>query len=274
MRIDSYDGNLGTIVSGFHACTLPGSGYLSGSISGREDTGFLEVKDPLGRTSRVYVCLLPSLMVSPQPPSGCVVPRSSAQPFEWWSLGVATGLQRVSKRGYQRIASRLSPPPAGRGGHQRRSAHLAVESATTCRDVVREVQEAYGLHTTDLAELLKVSRQSVHSWKSDGGSPPNRNSAAKLLRLHQGAAEWRKAFYSMSSGWLLASSFRGKPLKTWLSAVAVGELGIGDLVSMIRQGLRADLTDQQPPKPLSKGRTAFQKFAAELPGGDQAREEE
>jgi hypothetical protein len=143
--------------------------------------------------------------------------------------------------------------------------------APTYQDVVREVQGSYGLHSTDLAEVLQVSRQSVHSWKSEGGSAPGRTSSSKLLRLHEGAVEWRREFSSRSPGWLLLSSFRGRSLKKWLSAAADGEIAVSNLISMVRADT-AGIAGNRPGirMPATRERTAFEEFVDALPDDESA----
>jgi len=249
---------------GLQACTLPGSGYLSGSFAMREDSRVLEVKDTLGQITLVFVCLLPSLVVSAQPPSGCVVSNSHLPLGGWLHFSDVALVHELATCEYQKALTHSAilhfpQSPPSMPAEQR---FFAPEY----QDAVREVQAAYGLHITDLAELLQVSRQSVHSWKSEGGSAPGRASSAKLLRLHEGAAEWRREFSSRSPGWLLLSSFRGRPLKKWLSAVAEGEIVASDLISMVRAEM-TDTAGNQPPFSIraTRRQTAFEDFVDTLP---------
>jgi DNA-binding transcriptional regulator YiaG len=247
---------------GLQACTLPGSGYLSGSFAMREDSRVLEVKDTLGQITLVFVCLLPSLVVSAQPPSGCVVSNSNLPLGGWLGFQDVLLVHELATCEYHKALTRDAMLYKQRSLPSSKPRSIAPQY----QDVVREVQSAYGLHTTDLAELLEVSRQSVHSWKSEGGSAPGRTSAAKLWRLHQGAAEWRREFSSRSPAWILVSSFRGRSLKKWLSAVAEGEIALSDLVCLIRAET-ADTADTQPrfSIPATRPRTAFQEYVDTLP---------
>jgi hypothetical protein len=181
---------------GLQACTLPGSGYLSGSFAMREDSRVLEVKDTLGQITLVFVCLLPSLVVSAQRPSGCVVSNSHLPLGGWLHFSDVALVHELATCEYHKAltGAEILHYPRSLPSKPAAPRFLAPEY----QNVVREVQGAYGLHTTDLAELLQVSRQSVHSWKSEGGNAPGRTSSSKLLRLHEGAVEWRREFSSRS----------------------------------------------------------------------------
>ena len=72
-----------------------------------------------------------------------------------------------------------------------------VAAPVSYQQMIVDIQETFGLHTTDLADLLQVTRQSVHSWKNINGSTPGKLSITKLSRLREAVAQWRDASRQM-----------------------------------------------------------------------------
>jgi DNA-binding transcriptional regulator YiaG len=193
-------------------------GALSGSSMQTDNPGRLNVTDLLGQVL-ILVYLPSSLIVSPDPPSGCALANLSATLH---SLG---GYLPFSSAGPWSVA-RLS------GAMAASSRQRVVRREHSAQELIRYIQEVYGLHTTDLAELLGVSRQSVHAWKR-GGSVPNTASAKKLFTLKDAADEWHKSYGAGTPGWLLHSPIHGKTLQQWLMLVASGDISISEVISKV-----------------------------------------
>jgi DNA-binding transcriptional regulator YiaG len=235
------------------AYALAKSSYLSGSCTPRDGTGILQGKDLLGQMYSVYVCFPSALVVSPQPPSGCVFSTVlSHAGYSGWNDLWAMCLANQPDVAY----------PIPNRKVERTAQNAAVVASH--HQLIKDIQESFGLHTIDLAEILQVSRQSVHSWKSDDGSVPSKTSAKKLGLLRDAAVAWRNAYPSSTPGWVLHSMVQGKTIKDWLALIAEGS---ADAVALF-QGMseRFVAISSNNPRPTTRGRepTSFETFAASL----------
>jgi hypothetical protein len=240
-------------------------GYLTGSWAAHDETALLKSKDLLGQIYITEVCLLSALVVSPLLPSGCAFPTISVL--------TTTNVPRrtVCKSALDPFALAFLMPLEGYHEDplpttEIRSLHRSTPRTVSYKQVVNDIQEAFALHTTDLADLLEVSRQAVHSWKSESGSEPGKSSVTKLLTLRDAASEWHDRFSPESPAWLLHSKIQGRTLKTWLSQVANGSTNIAEVMQKVTERLSAKKSphDPSPQKPLQRERTDFEAYIANL----------
>lgn len=307
------------IAASLERYTSGDSGYLSGSCSRFDDAGMLEVKDSLGQVSVVVICLPGTLVVSSQPPSGCVLPsrlraleRSGYEAVAGtWTMPLtgrvpgcvllspgAQGVPSLSRaldhelpfasRAIQPlqgelatyaladedlILSALNPPWYEPRPHAAADTEKPrqVAAPVSYQQMIVDIQETFGLHTTDLADLLQVTRQSVHSWKNINGSTPGKLSITKLSRLREAVAQWRDAFPSNAPGWLLHSILEGQTLKSWLILVANGSVTIPEFMQTVSKTLQATARFSAHPA-AARAPTAFESFVDTLtssePSGD------
>jgi hypothetical protein len=248
------------IASALQRYTSGDSGYLSGSCTRSDDARMLEVKDSFGSVSVVLVCLPGTLVVSSQAPSGCILSSpvralersvyktwGDAWPIELAGAHLSQDVLLLDHRPV--VTPRKSPRITGNVSYQQ---------------LILQVQETFGLHTTDLADLLQVSRQSVHSWKSEKGSAPGRSSITKLSLLRDAATEWRKAFPSNAPGWLLHSMAQGRTVKSWLILVASNTVTIDEFLRNISPTMQTS-TQPKEHRPSTRAPTAFEAFVDSLP---------
>lgn len=228
--------------------------HLSGSRGPVDDTRFFEVTDLLGQVFTALVYFPRALIVSPIPPSGCVLATGSAI-LNWGVLHFAHGAVETAPRAIHHSPQRIALTLDGTEVHP-----------LSHKKIISDIQDAFGLHTTDLANMLEVSRQSVHSWKSDAGSAPGISSVTKLLALHAAAVEWRKHSPSSAPGWLLHSPIQDKTFKEWLMRVASGSVQMSYVMEKIKESLSPSAANRsmRDLKVGSREPTAFEDFVDSL----------
>lgn len=59
------------------------------------------------------------------------------------------------------------------------------------KDILAKIQAAFGVSTSDLAEILRVQRQTIYAWNREENSP-NEHSIARLQELDRKADDWNK----------------------------------------------------------------------------------
>jgi len=233
--------------------------HFSGSYLPADETRVLAITDPFGHVCTFVAYLPRALTVSDLPPSGSVV---------------ASKVYSVLYDSNQRVVIATTPSVHSSNGPKEiddyRSIRLhepraLTQSGFSYRDVLQEIQETFDLHTTDLAELLDVSRQAVHAWRSENGSQPGSASAQKLLSLREAATEWRRLAPNRSPGWLLNSSFQGKTLKSWLASTAHGAVQMSEVIGKMAETLSTSPSVVvQESRSLHREPTAFEDFVDSL----------
>ena len=256
------------------------TGHLSGSCITTDAAGVLEVTDLLGQVTTIFLFLPRALIVSQQLPSGCAVFNSNAMIYsalrcialtlthEWLprdlfpNIKAGLFLQRAvvpvsGLKEWNALLTNDRPP----------------RTVFPYQDIIRQIQDTFALHTTDLADLLRVSRQTVHSWKSDNGSEPSAASVKKLLALRDANQAWRAEFHDSAPAWLVNSPVQGKTLKAWLMLVVEEKLGMAEVTAVVKKSLSPKSPRGNQSKRLSRREpTAFEDFVDSL--GDPSPTEE
>jgi hypothetical protein len=259
-----------------YRCNPLGSGHLSGSWVCRDDAGILEIKDSAGSSALLVVYMPATLVISSLPPSGCAFSTFSCLVPAFRDFASRAITDAWSSHTHERL---FGSPIASRSPHsfaayvdpaRKEATELVAAIDPTAQplvrshqQLVRSVQDSFGLNTTDLANLLGVSRQSVHSWRSDTGSAPGKSSVSKLTNLLNAANAWHKVFPPTGPGWLLHSTIRGRTLIKWLESVANGSTEIGEVVAAVSEALSAT-SRPRPPKATERPPTAFESLVEDL----------
>lgn len=242
---------------------VPTGHYFSGSHLTENETRAFDLTDTLGRVLRVFVYLPHALVVSELPPSGCVVANNKAMIYALAAYKAAS--QRYVT--YAHLISQRSPADSTIPLPRTKAlgTHRTTDKAFSYRHLIKNIQETFALHTADLAEVLQVSRQTVHSWKSDSGSAPSPDNIAKILALNTASIEWSRSNAPTMPAWLLNLSINGQPLKTWLINVASGSVKISAVIANVNATLTPQLTSAgRSAKESSREPTAFEDFITSL----------
>jgi hypothetical protein len=237
--------------------------YFSGSHLTEDETRAFDLTDTLGRVLRVFVYLPHALVVSALPPSGCVVANNKAMIYALAAYKAASQhyVSYAHLMSQRSLADATIPLPRTRA----RPIHRTTDRAFSYRHLIKNIQETFALHTADLAEVLQVSRQTVHSWKSDSGSSPSPDNIAKISALNTASIEWSRSNAPAMPAWLLNLSINGQPLKTWLINVASGSVKISAVIANVNATLTPQLTSAgESVKGSPREPTAFEDFITSL----------